>query len=844
MPLEKTLWLEDGKKEYDKHNYSEAINFFNHRIRDNIRDVEAWYYKGKAWMKLGRFSDALSCFQKVIDIDEQYIKGWSRLGETQVKMEALKEALNTFSEGIEVIGDSALLWLGKSRVYIMVGATQKANEALDRALELDSNLGEAWLEKGRILNDSGVFEAAIDCYTKATRLNKKLSDAWFLKGRALEQLGRYKEAVRCFDWTTKIDETELEAWYRKGNSLYVLGRTKRALEAFEKVLQLDPEHRDAIFKVGQIHEEMGNIKLALQYYSLADKEEGWEETLTTKGDAFFRMDKLGEALNAYNSALETNPNNYRAWAGKGKIMMINKRYKEAVESFNQSIRYEPRNEETWHLKANALFYLHKYGESMSCFDHGVELSTDNIPILLDKATSLIALSRTSEAVDIINGIMRRESDNEKAKKLLEMLKDMSSRASSPEIRQQRELYHNSKQSLDIFRSNIMVAESVRVDVTPFKKSLSHAVNEMKNLNFLAVVGIIKSNLKKLNESCEETITDYMMHTRELAKGLDVSVDSSHIENIFRKAETALRKRQYTVAFNHIESTLDEIESLREMSLRLSALRKQDPRFLEDARVTLKEVQSMLSQAEKNQLDASHIERLVEKAGIAELKKNYMEAANILNDAKKYARNLLVTLSLESSMGELEKDARNAIERAGETLRALGEFEYIYPESEELLEEAKDKLERNSYTEAYVAAKRSLSNIHRIDKLERILVLFNEGKNLIITTKKFKNFPTEKLAREVSRAKAFLKAKKINDALNLLENSVPSFSASLKNKALIVKLKVAQQKITKLKKLGRDTTKVQELVVKSKPAMESKDYDVAIRFVDGALKLANRMLAVS
>jgi len=27
-------------------------------------------------------------------------------------------------------------------------------------------------------------------------------------------------------------------------------------------------------------------------------------------------------------------------------------------------------------------------------------------------------------------------------------------------------------------------------------------------------------------------------------------------------------------------------------------------------------------------------------------------------------------------------------------------------------------------------------------------------------------------------------------------------------------------------------------------MESKDYDVAIRFVDGALKLANRMLAVS
>jgi len=844
MPFEKDIWLEDGKKEYRKKNYSEAINYFNHQIRDNTKDTNAWYYKGKAWLRLGRYSEALSCFQKLIDIDKGFVKAWTRIGEIQIKMENLEEALYTYSKGIEEIGDLAVLWLGKSRVYIMVGAMKRAEETLDKVIELDPNMGEAWLEKGRLLDESGIFEGAIDCYTKATRLNKKLPYAWFLKGKALEQLGRYKEAIRCFDWTTKIDLNNMDAWYRKGNSLYVLGRTKRALEAFEKVLELDPEHRDAIFKVGQIHEEMGNVKLALQYYSLADKEEGWEETLTTKGDAFFRMDKLEEALKAYDAALETNPNNYQAWAGKGKVMMINNEYERAVECFNQSIRFESRNDKTWHLKANALFNLHKYGESFSCFDRAIELSSDSVPILLDKAMSFIALSRTKDAFNILNDIVRREPDNERAHEILETMKDRSSRARTTEIRQQRDLFHSSKESLDHFRSNIMLAESVKVDVSKFKKALNHAVSEMKNQNYLGVVGIIKSNMKKLDNTCNTIILNYMKDTRELLKGLDMSVDSSHVEDILRRADTSLKAGQFRAAFEHIEGTLDEIESLREMSERLSALRKQDPRYLEEARKTLREVKSLVNKARDNELDSSHIERLMEKASISELKKDYMEAANILADAKKYAKNLLVTLSIDSSMGELKKDANNAIKRAGETLEGLKTFDFTYPESEDLLADAKRKLENGSYTEAYVTAKRSLSTIHRIEKLERIMELYQEGKNLIKMTKKFKNFPTDKLAASVIGAKDYLKRKKLNDALRLLEESVPSFSAQLKNKALVVKLKVAQQKILKLKKLGKDTSKVQELVVKSKPAMESKDFDMAIRYVEGALRLANKMLAVS
>ena len=147
MPSEKGLWLEDGKREYKRKNYSEAINYFNHQIRDNVRDSEAWYFKGKAWLKLNKLSEAQSCFQKVCDIDTGSEKGWAHLGDTLMGMDRLEEALDTYTSGIGHVGNSAILWLGKSRVFIMIGANQKANEALDKALDIDPNLGEAWLEK-------------------------------------------------------------------------------------------------------------------------------------------------------------------------------------------------------------------------------------------------------------------------------------------------------------------------------------------------------------------------------------------------------------------------------------------------------------------------------------------------------------------------------------------------------------------------------------------------------------------------------------------------------------------------------------------------------------------------
>jgi len=844
MPAESKSWLQEGIREYEASNYSEAINYFNRQIRYDVRDKDAWYHKGKAWFHREKYDEAQSCFEKVIEIDETFVKAWKWLGNTHIKESQYAQAMNAYDDAINKLGDIPTIWLEKSKLMIQQGIIQEAKNSVEHVLDLDPTLGEAWLVKGQLLDKTGILEEAIKCYTKATRLDKKLSRAWLFKGNALMELGRYKEAIRCYDWTTKLEPNSVDAWYKKGDGLFIMGKTKRARDAFEKVLEIEPEHTDAIYKVGQIYEEMGEIKTALQYYSLTDKEEGRGKTLTTKADAYFRMDELDEALRAYEAALDANPYNFVAWLGRAKVEVINGDYYIAIQSLNQAIKFKSEDPEPYHLKAKALFYLHKYGESLNTFEQSLRLSEraegeKRIPILLDKATSMMALGRVDEAMSTLREILSENRESKRAEDILNIMGGGSKYVIDDH--NQRGLYKDAMRSLEEYKINMMLAESMKMNLPAFQEAYYHAVNEMKEMNFLTVIGIIKSNIKKMEEEFTERITTYLDNTRQIIRNLDVAVDSSGVIKILEKASTALRKRKFKEAFDYIEIMLNEVNELENRSKRIIVLRQQDPRYLDEVNELELEIDSMMEKAERSGLDTSHIKEIITRAHAARFKKNYVETANILKDAKKYVRSLLITLNLDSSIDELKSDAVRAIKKVEETLQSMKIFDFDYPEAEIRIREAKSKLERGVHTEAYIAAKKALNLIPQTKEFQEFLDLYEEGKNLLRITSKFKNFPTKMIADKIKEAKELMKSRKMDQAVFVLRENIPQLSTAIKNRALVVKLKVATQKMARLKKLGRDTWDIQELLDRSKVPMKKKEYEKALGYVDRALRLANDRL---
>lgn len=67
-----------------------------------------------------------------------------------------------------------------------------------------------------------------------------------------------------------------------------------------------------------------------------------------QGLSLYNMDKYEESLNAYDKALELNPNDFEAWNNKGIDLGLLGRYDEALTAFNNAVALNDSYAEAWY----------------------------------------------------------------------------------------------------------------------------------------------------------------------------------------------------------------------------------------------------------------------------------------------------------------------------------------------------------------------------------------------------------------------------------------------------------------------------------------------------------------
>jgi tetratricopeptide (TPR) repeat protein len=77
------------------------------------------------------------------------------------------------------------------------------------------------------------------------------------------------------------------------------------------------------------------------------------------------------ALQAYDKALELNPDDYNAWSGKGMTLDALDRYEEALQAYDKALELNPDDYNAWCGKAMTLFNLRYYEEALQVFDNAI-----------------------------------------------------------------------------------------------------------------------------------------------------------------------------------------------------------------------------------------------------------------------------------------------------------------------------------------------------------------------------------------------------------------------------------------------------------------------------------------
>lgn len=219
------------------------------------------------------------------------------------------------------------------------------------------------------------------------------ADDWVKKGRSLMGNLSYQEALSAYDEAIEIDPENADAWMSRADSLWFLKRPDEAKESATKALQLyneslerDPENLD--HWIGKAH----------VFSSLA-----WRDSAGPR-DA-----NLESALQAYDRALQIQPQNSSVLALQGGVLYELGRYEWALQAFDKAQEIGFSSEDDWRWEALSQMR----GLALAALGRDQEASESYQNALVASKQQLKTANSTKEQVDFWThqGILLQEQGN-------------------------------------------------------------------------------------------------------------------------------------------------------------------------------------------------------------------------------------------------------------------------------------------------------------------------------------------------------------------------------------------------------------------------------------------------
>ncbi len=161
--------------------------------------------------------------------------------------------------------------------------------------------------------------------------------------------------------------------------------------------------------------------------------------LISQGNEHYRKGELGPAMNSYNKAIDTDPENPIAWNNKGLIltvvgkfdqalechfraleldkkyidamsnigMIYSKlmRYDEAMEYYDKALKLRPKHETAWNNKGNLLAKMNKHEDSMKCYKKALEIAPGYVAAMNNMAVAYTHLKDYDRAIETIEKVL-------------------------------------------------------------------------------------------------------------------------------------------------------------------------------------------------------------------------------------------------------------------------------------------------------------------------------------------------------------------------------------------------------------------------------------------------------
>ena len=372
-----------AKEAVEEENTTTALFYLDEGLTLDPKSRELVLEKGKILFDVnGDFDGALTCCEEVLDQDEDNRDAWYLKGQCHQEMGDLEEALYCYDQATDIDPQYYPVWISKGIILGKIkGREEDGLKCLEYALSQDPYNQVAWFNKGQILeqklkrNDEGLM-----AYKSLMRVNPKHVKGNFRMALInYKKMGNIKKAKKHLDKIVEVEPDHFLAWMYKGEIADEVEKDfDDAYECYEKACEIEPDNPVNLRKeMKLLIDHKTNLLRAVE---LADQmlqiEPGSSLALYILGLGKMKMDcDMEEALDYFNRAIKTDPNNKMAIVGKANLLAENMgEAQSAANLLRAAIKRSGDDPDLWMELGLVYFdFLYEPKEGLKCFDKVVEI---------------------------------------------------------------------------------------------------------------------------------------------------------------------------------------------------------------------------------------------------------------------------------------------------------------------------------------------------------------------------------------------------------------------------------------------------------------------------------------
>lgn len=328
--------------------HREALTALDQAISAMPDWCDAWKLRGQILLGCGAYREALAGFDRALTSQRDDADTISYRGDALRLLGERSEALAAYQQATDLNPDHARALNGMGLIATDQGHAQAALAYHDRVLALDPNFVEAHNGRGLALSRLGDLAAALASFTRALTLWPSYVDALVNAGNTQRRMGRLQEALSHHEKALQIDPDSVDALYSQAGVLGALDRLDQAIEACDRVLLLDPAFMPALMRRATLLGLQGCHEEAVLSFDRvialpSETDSFYAKAHVLRGNSLRHLNRLTEAVAAYDRAISLRPKFADAWASRGVALRQLGEFHDAIDNYNTALDINPRH---------------------------------------------------------------------------------------------------------------------------------------------------------------------------------------------------------------------------------------------------------------------------------------------------------------------------------------------------------------------------------------------------------------------------------------------------------------------------------------------------------------------